>query len=51
MIPRLLSAGLVIYFCYGIHHSIQKQRLMANQMKIETISGKTDKDIMKEEKF
>ncbi|KAM7389540.1 hypothetical protein PAMP_023510 [Pampus punctatissimus] len=46
-----MLVGLVIYFGYGLHHSVQKKRLRANHMNIETISGKTDKDIIKEEKF
>ncbi|XP_071772563.1 cationic amino acid transporter 2 [Centroberyx gerrardi] len=46
-----MLVGFLIYFGYGIRHSVQKQRLLSSQMQIETISGKTDKEIIKEEKF
>lgn len=46
----LLSAGLVIYFGYGLHHSVQRKRLRGVEI-IETVSGKTDNEIIKEEKF
>lgn len=50
-----LSAGLVIYFCYGIFNSVQRKRLRPSNMMIETISGKINNsfktDIIKEEKF
>ncbi len=45
------SPGLLIYFGYGVRNSIQRKRLRAGQTSIETVSGKTDKDIIKEEKF
>ncbi|XP_037833361.1 cationic amino acid transporter 2 isoform X2 [Kryptolebias marmoratus] len=43
--------GLVIYFCYGIWNSVQRKRLRSNQTPIETVSGVTEKDIIKEEKL
>ncbi|XP_068570523.1 cationic amino acid transporter 2-like [Cebidichthys violaceus] len=46
-----MSVGLVIYFGYGVSHSVQRQRLRTNQMGIETVSDITDKHIIKEEKF
>ncbi|KAK9517815.1 hypothetical protein VZT92_023156 [Zoarces viviparus] len=46
-----MLVGVVIYFGYGVRHSVQRQRLRTNQMRIETVSGKTDKHIDKEEKF
>ncbi|XP_070769668.1 cationic amino acid transporter 2-like [Enoplosus armatus] len=46
-----MLVGLLIYFGYGVRNSVQRKRLMAGQMMIETVSGKTDKDIIKEEKF
>ncbi|XP_030002182.1 cationic amino acid transporter 2 [Sphaeramia orbicularis] len=46
-----MAVGLIIYFAYGMQHSVQKKRLMLGQMTIETVSGMTDKEVMKEEKF
>ncbi|XP_034037378.1 cationic amino acid transporter 2-like [Thalassophryne amazonica] len=46
-----MLVGLIIYFGYGNRNSIQKQRLMAGQMNIETVSSKSDKGIIHEEKF
>ncbi|KAM9849414.1 cationic amino acid transporter 2 [Aulostomus maculatus] len=46
-----MAVGLVIYFGYGLHYSVQRQRLKYGQTKIETISNKIEKDIIKEEKF
>lgn len=48
-----MAVGLVIYFAYGMHFSVQRKRRMGGQMRIETISSKLekDKDIIKEEKF
>lgn len=35
-----LSTGLIIYFCYGVRHSVQKQRLQRshNQVNIHNIT-------------
>ncbi|XP_040903829.1 cationic amino acid transporter 2-like [Toxotes jaculatrix] len=50
-----MLVGLVIYFGYGVRNSVQRKRLMANQTKVETVSGKADNsfttDVTKEEKF
>ncbi|KAM4621881.1 cationic amino acid transporter 2 [Polymixia lowei] len=46
-----MLVGFLIYFGYGIRNSVQKQRLLSGQTKISTISDKTDKDIIKEDKF
>ncbi|XP_030594666.1 cationic amino acid transporter 2 isoform X1 [Archocentrus centrarchus] len=43
--------GLVIYFIYGVRNSVQRKRLRTDHTEIETVSSKTDKDILKEEKF
>lgn len=43
--------GLLIYFIYGMRNSVQRKRLMTNHAEIETVSAKTDKDTIKEEKF
>lgn len=37
-----MLVGLIIYFGYGMHFSVQRKRLMTGQMRIETVSGKTD---------
>ncbi|XP_033949188.1 cationic amino acid transporter 2-like [Pseudochaenichthys georgianus] len=46
-----MLVGLVIYFVYGIRYSVQKKRLMGTQPRIETVSGQTDMDVIKEEQF
>lgn len=46
-----MAVGLLIYFAYGIHFSVQRKRLRTNHMPIETISSKSDKHIINEERF
>ncbi|XP_061580974.1 cationic amino acid transporter 2-like [Cololabis saira] len=46
-----MLVGLVIYFGYGVHYSVQRKRLMEPQTVVKTISGKADMDFVKEEKF
>ncbi|XP_061643485.1 cationic amino acid transporter 2-like [Phyllopteryx taeniolatus] len=43
-----MAVGLVIYFGYGLHYSVQNQRHKTNLSAIETISEKTDKDMLKD---
>ncbi|XP_068596503.1 cationic amino acid transporter 2-like [Brachionichthys hirsutus] len=44
-----MLVGFLIYFIYGIRYSVQKQRLKSSQIKIDTLSCKSD--VIKEEKF
>uniref|UniRef100_A0A3Q1H8Y1 Cationic amino acid transporter C-terminal domain-containing protein n=1 Tax=Anabas testudineus TaxID=64144 RepID=A0A3Q1H8Y1_ANATE len=46
-----MLVGLLIYFGYGIRNSVQKKRLTTNHRNIETVSGKTNIDIIKEAKL
>ncbi|CAK6956361.1 cationic amino acid transporter 2-like [Scomber scombrus] len=46
-----MLVGLLIYFGYGIHFSVQKNRVRANQMTTDTVISNKDNDIIKEEKF
>ncbi|KAF3838127.1 hypothetical protein F7725_009895 [Dissostichus mawsoni] len=46
-----MLVGLVIYFVYGIRYSVQRKRLMGTLPRIETVSGQTDMDVIKEEQF
>ncbi|XP_027129309.1 cationic amino acid transporter 2 [Larimichthys crocea] len=39
-----MSAGLIIYFSYGIQHSVQKQRLQNNHFSIHSIDTSTELD-------
>eukprot|EP00064_Thunnus_orientalis_P004227 superscaffoldBa00000378_g4238 len=45
-----MAVGLLIYFGYGMHFSVQKKHFN-RQPTTETISGNVDNDIIKEEKF
>ncbi|KAG8008169.1 Cationic amino acid transporter 2 [Nibea albiflora] len=36
-----MSGGLIIYFCYGVQHSVQKQRLQNNHFSIHSINTST----------
>ncbi|KAM3613425.1 uncharacterized protein V6R79_025977 [Siganus canaliculatus] len=46
-----MLVGLIIYFGYGMWFSVQRNRRTDNQIMISTVSGKTDKHILHEEKF
>ncbi|CAN9514828.1 unnamed protein product [Ophioblennius macclurei] len=46
-----MAVGLFIYFAYGMHFSVQRKRLRTNHMTIDTISSKTDKHVINEERF
>ena len=41
--PVSVCAGMLIYFGYGVRHSVQKQRLLNNLVPIETIEDKPGK--------
>ncbi|XP_020495084.2 cationic amino acid transporter 2-like [Labrus bergylta] len=46
-----MSVGLLIYFGYGLRHSVQRKRIRAGHMNTETVSEKTDTMVIKEERF
>ncbi|KAJ8347957.1 hypothetical protein SKAU_G00265460 [Synaphobranchus kaupii] len=48
-----MAVGLFIYFGYGVHHSVQKQRLLnaSNRVDIQTIETKAEEDGVKREGF
>uniref|UniRef100_UPI0037E7416E cationic amino acid transporter 2-like n=1 Tax=Semicossyphus pulcher TaxID=241346 RepID=UPI0037E7416E len=46
-----MLVGLVIYFGYGVHYSVQRKRQTTGNMQIETVSGKAHGDVFKEERF
>ncbi|XP_077389036.1 cationic amino acid transporter 2 [Festucalex cinctus] len=43
-----MALGLLIYFGYGLHHSVQSRRHKTNCSAVETVSEKMDKDVFKE---
>ncbi|XP_022051476.1 cationic amino acid transporter 2-like [Acanthochromis polyacanthus] len=45
-----MLVGLLIYFGYGMHFSVQRKHFKVNKTTVETVSGKTNK-IISEEKF
>ncbi|XP_061104514.1 cationic amino acid transporter 2-like [Conger conger] len=47
-----MAVGLLIYFGYGVHHSVQKQRLLnaSTQVNIQTIETKAEGDGVKRER-
>lgn len=46
-----MLVGLLIYFIYGMWHSVQRRRLIRSHTYIETVSEITEKESIKEEKF
>ncbi|XP_033829930.1 cationic amino acid transporter 2-like [Periophthalmus magnuspinnatus] len=46
-----MLVGLLIYFLYGMWFSLQRRRPTPEHMQIETVSGITEKNIIKEERF
>ncbi|XP_023139843.1 cationic amino acid transporter 2-like [Amphiprion ocellaris] len=46
-----MLVGLLIYFGYGMHFSVQRKHFKVNETAVETVSGKTSNIIINEEKF
>ncbi|XP_061757930.1 cationic amino acid transporter 2-like [Nerophis ophidion] len=46
-----MAVGLLIYFGYGLHYSVQRQRIKTNLPAFKSISEKADMNIIKEDKF
>ncbi|KAM3869210.1 cationic amino acid transporter 2 [Diretmus argenteus] len=44
-----MAVGLLIYFCYGIQHSVQKQRLQNAAVNTESICMNTEQNVEPEE--
>uniref|UniRef100_A0A4W4E6R5 Cationic amino acid transporter C-terminal domain-containing protein n=1 Tax=Electrophorus electricus TaxID=8005 RepID=A0A4W4E6R5_ELEEL len=42
-----MAVGLLIYFGYGVRHSVQKQRLLGNVVNMETTEATCKKDVAK----
>ncbi|KAK1789381.1 hypothetical protein P4O66_015317, partial [Electrophorus voltai] len=43
-----MAVGLLIYFGYGVRHSVQKQRLLGNVVNMETTEATCKKDLCEE---